>query len=86
MKRKSGLSKFNGFLAIVLVICLAATAFVINKYPKIEAADANGGAAAKDVAVIDEFKAGTYGGKECYDYTKTLTAEYKTDSGETHSY
>lgn len=99
MKRKSGLSKFNGFLAIVLVICLAATAFVINKYPKIEAADANGGADAKDVAVIDEFKAGTYGGKEfktqedvvnyykeCYDYTKTLTAEYKTDSGETHSY
>ena len=57
MKRKSGLSKFNGFLAIVLVICLAATAFVINKYPKIEAADANGGADAKDVAVIDEFKA-----------------------------
>lgn len=54
---------------------------------------------AKDVAVISEFKAGTYGGKEfktqedvvnyykeCYDYTKTLTAEYKTDSGETHSY
>ena len=51
------------------------------------------------MAVIDEFKAGTYGGKEfktqedvvnyykeCYDYTKTLTAEYKTDSGETHSY
>ena len=47
-----------------MVICLAATAFVINKYPKIEAADANGGADAKDVAVIDEFKAGTYGGKE----------------------
>ena len=40
MKRKSGLSKFNGFLAIVLVICLAATAFVINKYPKIEDASA----------------------------------------------
>ena len=73
--------------------------FCNNKYPKIEAADANGGADAKDVAVIDEFKAGTYGGKEfktqedvvnyykeCYDYTKTLTAEYKTDSGETHSY
>ena len=44
----------------------------------------------RQVAVIDEFKAGTYGGKEfktqedvvnyykeCYDYTKTLTAEYK---------
>lgn len=99
MKRKSGLSKFNGFLAIVLVICVVATAIVINKYPKIEAADANGGAEAKDVAVIDEFKAGTYGGKEfktqedvvnyykeCYDYTKTLTADYKTDSNGKQTY
>ena len=78
MKRKSGLSKFNGFLAIVLVICLAATAFVINKYPKIEAADANGGADAKDVAVISEFKAGTYGGKEfktCLLYTSDAADE-----------
>ena len=99
MKRKSGLSKFNGFLAIVLVICVVATAFVINKYPKIEDASADDSSNTQDVAVIDEFKAGTYGGKEfktqedvvnyykeCYDYTKTLTAEYKTDSGETHSY
>ena len=95
MKRKSGLSKFNSFL----VVCLVATAFVINKYPKIEAASADDGAAASDEVVIDEFKAGTYGGKEfktqedvvnyykeCYDYTKTLTADYVTDSGETHTY
>ncbi len=99
MKRKSGLSKFNSFLAIVLVVCLAATAFVINKYPKIEAASADDSASASDEVVIDEFKAGTYGGKEfktqedvvnyykeCYDYTKTLTADYVTDSGETHTY
>ena len=99
MKRKSGLSKFNSFLAIVLVVCLVATAFVINKYPKIETASADDGAAASDEVVIDEFKAGTYGGKEfktqedvvnyykeCYDYTKTLTADYVTDSGETHTY
>ncbi len=99
MKRKSGLSKFNGFLAIVLVVCLVATAIVINKYPKIEAASADDSAASSDAVVIDEFKAGTYGGKEfktqddvvnyykqCYDYTKTLTADYVTDSGETHSY
>lgn len=99
MKRKSGLSKFNSFLTIVLVVCLVATAFVINKYPKIEAASADDGAAASDEVVIDEFKAGTYGGKEfktqedvvnyykeCYDYTKTLTADYVTDSGETHTY
>ncbi len=99
MKRKSGLSKFNGFLAIVLVVCVVATAIVINKYPKIEAVSADDSAAASDEVVIDEFKAGTYGGKEfktqedvvnyykeCYDYTKTLTADYVTDSGETHSY
>lgn len=99
MKRKSGLSKFNSFLAIVLVVCLVATAFVINKYPKIEAASADDSASASDEVVIDEFKAGTYGGKEfktqedvvnyykeCYDYTKTLTADYVTDSGETHTY
>ena len=99
MKRKSGLSKFNGFLAIVLVVCLVATAIVINKYPKIEAVSADDSAASSDAVVIDAFKAGTYGGKEfktqddvvnyykeCYDYTKTLTADYVTDSGETHSY
>lgn len=99
MKRKSGLSKFNSFLAIVLVVCLVATAFVINKYPKIEATSADDSASASDEVVIDEFKAGTYGGKEfktqedvvnyykeCYDYTKTLTADYVTDSGETHTY
>mgnify|MGYP005960669753 FL=1 len=99
MKRKSGLSKFNGFLSIVLVICVVATAFVINKYPKIEDASADDSSNTQDVAVIDEFKAGTYAGKdfktqedvvnyykECYDYTKTLTAEYVTDSGETHTY
>lgn len=63
MKRKSGLSKFNSFLAIVLVVCLVATAFVINKYPKIEAASADDSAAASDEVVIDEFKAGTYGAK-----------------------
>ena len=55
MKRKSGLSKFNGFLAIVLVICLAATAFVINKYPKIEAADANGGADSPWLQYLHEY-------------------------------
>ena len=51
-----------------------------------------------DVAVIDAFAAGTYGGKdfqsiedvvnyynECYAYTKTLTAEYD-ENGETKTY
>ena len=57
MKRKSGLSKFNGFLAIVLVICVVATAFVINKYPKIEDASADDSSNTQDVAVIDELQA-----------------------------
>lgn len=99
MKRKSGLSKFNSFLAVVLVICIIATAFVIYKYPVIvETTEGEGGAAAGEEIVIDEFVAGTYGGKEfksvedvvnyyveCYDYTKTLTAEY-TENGEKKTY
>ena len=98
MKRKSKLNKFNGFLAIVLVICLAATAFVITKYPKItEEADAE--TDASDVSVLEaSFEPGTYGGKEfktiddvvkyyveCYNYTKTLTAQYD-ENGETKTY
>lgn len=98
MKRKSKLTKFNKFLAVVLVICIVATVYVVNKYPVItEATDGNNEAAAGDI-VIDEFVAGTYGGKdfqsvedvvnyykECYDYTKTLTAEY-TEGGEKVTY
>lgn len=98
MKRKSGLSKFNKFLAVVLVICIAATAYVINKYPKIETATADETSTSEDAAVIDAFKADTYGGVEfktvedvvnyyveAYNYTKTLTANYKdnADGGKT---
>lgn len=52
-----------------------------------------------DKPVIEEFKAGTYGGvefkdvaavadyyKQAYDYTKTLTAQYKDDKGQTQTY
>lgn len=52
-----------------------------------------------DSPVIDEFKAGTYGGvdfgsvedvvnfyKEAYDYSKTLMADYKESDGSVHSY
>ena len=55
---------------------------------------------AGDTSVLDKsFEAGTYGGvefkslddvanyyKEAYDYTKTLTAEYTNDKGETETY
>lgn len=99
MKRKSGLSKFNSFLAVVLVICIVATVIVINKYPVItETTEGDNTASAADEVVIDEFVAGTYGGKdfatvedvvnyyvECYNYTKTLTAEY-TEGGESKTY
>ncbi|MDD6619470.1 MAG: hypothetical protein PUE75_00070 [Eubacteriales bacterium] len=95
MKRKSGLSKFNSFLAVVLVVCLVATAVVIYKYPVItETTEGEGAASTGEEIVIDEFVAGTYGGKEfatvedvvnyyveCYDYTKTLTASY-TENGD----
>lgn len=100
MKRKSGLSKFNRFLTVVLVVCIIATAVVIHKYPVItevtEAADAT--AVSGDEIVIDEFVADTYGGieftsvedvvnyyVECYNYTKTLTAEY-IEGGESRTY
>ncbi|MCC8072708.1 MAG: hypothetical protein LIO62_01075 [Clostridiales bacterium] len=99
MKKKSGLSKFNSFLAVVLVICIIATAIVIYRYPKItETVVADDSNTATDEATIDAFVAGTYGGiqfdtvedvvdyyVECYNYTKTLTAEYDED-GETKTY
>lgn len=98
MKRKSGISKFNSFLCVVLVICIVATAYVINKYPKIEVVSADTNTESVDESVIDEFVAGTYGGKEfktvddvvnyyveCYNYTKTLMADYKTTDGSTIS-
>ncbi|MGN1329044.1 MAG: hypothetical protein ACI4V4_05020 [Eubacterium sp.] len=99
MKRKSGLSKFNSFLAVVLVICLVATAVVIHKYPVItETTEGEESASTGEEIVIDEFVADTYGGieftsiedvvnyyVECYDYTKTLTATY-TENGETKTY
>ncbi len=95
MKRKSGLSKINSFLAVVLVVCLVATAVVIYKYPVItETTEGEDSASTGEEIVIDEFVAGTYGGKEfatvedvvnyyveCYDYTKTLTANY-TENGD----
>ena len=65
MKRKSGLSKINSFLAVVLVVCLVATAVVIYKYPVItETTEGDGSASTGEEIVIDEFVAGTYGGKE----------------------
>lgn len=97
MKQKSKLSTFNKFLTVVLVLVLVANVIVIAKKPVPVAANAEG-TATEDVAVIDEFVAGTYGGKEftsvddvvnyyveCFNYTKTLTASY-TENGEAKTY
>ena len=96
MKRKSGLKTLNIILSIVLVVCIVATVVMVSKPVKVEntTTEENTG----DVAVIDAFAAGTYGGKdfqsiedvvnyynECYAYTKTLTAEYD-ENGETKTY
>lgn len=97
MKRKSGLSKFNIFLSIVLVICLVATVIIVSRPVKVETTADE--AANEDVSVLEaSFTAGTYGGKdfgsiedvvnyynECYNYTKTLTAQYN-DNGETKTW
>lgn len=96
MKRKSGLKTLNIILSIVLVVCIVATVVMVSRPVKVEqtATEENTG----DVAVIDAFAAGTYGGKdfqsiedvvnyynECYAYTKTLTAEYD-ENGEAKTF
>lgn len=95
MKRKSGLSIINIILSVVLVVCLAVAVFKVSR-PLPVIVEESG--AKEDVATIDAFVAGTYGGKEfssvedvvnyyneCYDYTKTLTASYK-ENGEDKTY
>lgn len=96
MKRKSGLKTLNIILSLMLVVCIVATVVMVSKPLPVEntTAEENTG----DVAVIDAFVAGTYGGKdfqsiedvvnyynECYAYTKTLTAEYD-ENGETKTF
>ncbi|MDE6470340.1 MAG: hypothetical protein K2L19_04900 [Eubacterium sp.] len=96
MKQKSKLGKFNLFLLVVLVIALVANIVVISTKSVPVAADANANEAAEDVAVIDAFAAGTYGGVEfasiddvvkyyadAYNKTKTQTREYIDSEGNT---
>lgn len=96
MKQKSKLGKFNLFLFIVLVIALVANIVVISTKSVPVAADPNAGATEEDVAVIDAFAAGTYGGVEfasvedivkyyadAYNKTKAQTREYIDSDGNT---
>lgn len=93
-KSKTKLDSLNKVLSVVLVLAIVflVAAVALNLGDKAPVADANG-TTSEDVAVIDEFKSGNYGGvefasiddvvnyyKEAYDYTKTLTASY-TDNG-----
>ena len=102
MKANSKLGNFNKFLAVLLVlaiIVLVLVVTVIKPGGAYEAAPVDANASSgEDVATIDEFVAGTYGGIEfnsvedvvnyyvkSYNYTKSLTAQYN-DNGTTATY
>lgn len=102
MKANSKLGNFNKFLAVLLVLAiifLVLVVTVIKPGGAYEAAPVDANASSgEDVATIDEFVAGTYGGiefnsvedvvnyyVESYNYTKSLTAQYN-DNGTTATY
>ena len=99
IKAKTGLSKLNKALFIIFIILLVATILIVALSPaKVPVKPAEEAGEFEDVAVIDEFVPGTYGGVEftsvedvanyyveCFNYTKTLTAPY-TDNGEAKNY
>lgn len=97
-KTRSGLGKFNIFLFVVFIALLVATILIIAFSSADSAEDPAAAGEFVDEIVIDEFKPGTYGGKEfktqedlinyyveCYNYTKTLTAQYD-ENGEKKTY
>lgn len=98
MKPRTKLGKLNRFLSRLFIILLIVTvAIVVFSAPKVAPVE-DTVATSEDVAKIDEFKPGTYGGVkfdtvedvvkfyvEAFDYTKTLTATYK-EGGETKTY
>lgn len=100
VKSKSGLGTANKVLFIVFIALLVATIVIVATTSVAPAtAEVSGdGGEFKDEVVIEQFTAGTYGGKEfktvedvvayyneCYNYTKTLTAEY-TEDGQPKTY
>ena len=66
VKAKSGLAKANKVLFFIFLALLIATVvIIIFSKPKVAEVPADAaGAATEDVAKIDEFVAGTYGGKD----------------------
>ena len=99
IKAKTGLSTLNKVLCIILVVLLVATVVVVHfSSPKVPVKPETAAGEFEDVAVIDEFTPGTYGGVEftsvedvvayyveCFNYNKTLTAPY-TDNGVAKNY
>ncbi len=101
-KAKSGLGTANKVLFIIFIILLVATiAIVALSAPKVPVKVDNGGGSSTsaDASVIGELTPGTYGGitfndlndvaafyKEAYDYTKSLTAQYKNADGGTETF
>lgn len=92
-------NKFLAVLLVLAIIFLVLVVTVIKPGGAYEAAPVDANAAGDaDVATIDELVPGTYGGIEfntiddvvnyyvqCYNYTKTLTAQYN-DNGTTATY
>lgn len=90
-KVKSKLDTINKILAVILAVTFVALILVVCLYKGDEPQPEQGGNT-DTVAAIEEFKPGTYGGVEfktvddvanyyvkCYNYTKTLTAQYTVD-------
>lgn len=100
IKQKSALGTLNKVLSVILVVLVVATVGVIAfSSPKVAVVEDDSAKEFVDEVKIDEFAAGTYGGKEfktvedvvnyyneCYAYTKTLTAEYIDADGNTQTF
>jgi hypothetical protein len=96
--KKTGLQVVNTVLFVLFLVAVAILIYLICfQSPKV-AETASTSTEFVDEVKIDEFVAGTYGGKdfqsvddvvnyyvECVNYTKTLTAEYD-ENGETKTY
>lgn len=98
MKAKSKLGNFNKFLAVLLVIAIIVLVLVVTVVSPGNAYEAAPTDADASASTIEPFAAGTYGGiefntvedvvnyyVECYNYTKSLTAQYN-DNGTTATY
>lgn len=100
VKDKSGLAKFNRFLSVVLILLLIATVVIVIVSPaKVAQQETTASTEFVDEPVIDELKAGTYGGiefssiedvvnyyVECYNNTKTMTVDGTYDGSPIKAY